>query len=118
MTVKVLIKWKPGDAVNARAAAAALAENRFHQRLPVKYRFSIYAGNPASGQRLIPARSINMSKSGALLETEEPIPVGSVVYVKARDLALMGSASVRHCNAKGSKFRIGLHFPSPLTRCL
>jgi len=44
--------------------------------------------------------------------------VGTLVYVKARDLALMGSATVRHCNAKGSKFRLGLHFPSPLTRCL
>jgi hypothetical protein len=118
MTLKVLIKWKPGDAVKARAAAAAFSEHRFHQRLPVKYKFSIYASDPTAGQRYILARGINMSKSGALVETEEPIRVGSLVYVKARDLALMGSASVRHCNAKGSKFRIGLHFPSPLTRCL
>src|SRR5690349_20543143 len=103
MTVKVLIKWKPGDAVKARAAAAAYSENRFHQRLPVKHRFSIYAPDAEAGQRYIPARGINMSKSGALVETEEPIRVGTLVYLKARDLALMGSSSVRHCTAKGSK---------------
>ena len=118
MTLKVLIRWKPGDAVKARAAAAAFSENRFHQRLPVKYKFSIYASDTQSGQRHLMARGINMSKSGALVETEVPIRVGTLVYLKARDLALMGSATVRHCNAKGSKFRIGLHFPSPLTRCL
>ncbi len=118
MTVKVLIKWKPADAVKARAAAAASSENRFHQRLPVKYRFSIYASDTESGQRHLMARGINMSKSGALVETEEPLRVGTLVYIKTRDLALMGSATVRHCTAKGSKFRVGLYFPSPLTRSL
>jgi len=118
MTMRVLIKWKPGDAVKARAAAVAFSEHRFHQRLPVKCKFSIYAADAQSGQRYIPARGINMSKSGALVETEEPIGVGTLVYVKARDLALMGSATVRHCTVKGSKFRLGLHFPSPLTRSL
>jgi len=38
--------------------------------------------------------------------------------VKANGLGLMGSATVRHCTASGSKFRIGLHFPNPLIRSL
>jgi hypothetical protein len=64
------------------------------------------------------ARGINMSKAGALIETEEPIPVGSEVYILARELSLVGNATVRHCTRKGLKFRIGLHFPDPLTRCM
>jgi hypothetical protein len=64
------------------------------------------------------ARGINMSKGGALVEAPEPITVGTVVYLKAPELGLICEATVRHCAAKGSKFRIGLHFPSPLAHCL
>jgi len=59
-----------------------------------------------------------MSKSGALVESTEPIQPKTSVYVKANGLGLMGSATVRHCTASCSKFRIGLHFPNPLIRSL
>jgi len=55
-----------------------------------------------------------MSKAGALIEAPQPIRVGTVVYLKAPELGLAGEATVRHCTVKGSKFRIGLHFPNPL----
>ena len=74
--------------------------------------------DPNSGQRCIPVRGINMSKGGALVESEEPISVSSQVYIRSNQLGLMGTASVRHCNQKGSKFRIGLHFPNQLMRSL
>lgn len=63
------------------------------------------------------ARGINMSKAGALIEAPHPIRVGTVVYLRAPELGLMGEATVRHCTVKGSKFRIGLHFPTPLECC-
>ena len=92
-------------------------ENRFHARLPIKNRFSIYYDN-AGMQQYVRARGINLSGSGALVETDQPMSVGSIVYIRANDLGLMGTASVRHCTLKGSKFRVGLYFPKPLTRCL
>jgi hypothetical protein len=128
MTVRVVIKWKPEApppvvAAAAKASAAADAKTqpqiqRSHARVPVNYRFSIYANQPEAKQRSMTARGINMSKAGALVEAPYPISVGTVVYLKAPELGLMGEARVRHCTAKGSKFRIGLHFPDPLARCL
>ena len=116
----MVIKWKPEGpppCAVPQVAKAPRSEQRFHDRLPVKYRFSIYS-NEKGGQHCISARGINMSRSGALVETEEPIGIGSMIYIQTPELGLMGSASVRHCTAKGSKFRIGLHFPSPLMRRL
>ena len=131
MTVRVVIKWKPEApppvvAAAAKASASADAKaaqsqpqiQRSHARVPVNYRFSIYANQPEAKQRSMTARGINMSKAGALVEAPYPISVGTVVYLKAPELGLMGEARVRHCTAKGSKFRIGLHFPDPLARCL
>jgi hypothetical protein len=129
MTVRVVIKWRPEvppPVVAAAANAFATAKvgqpqpqiQRSHARVPVNYRFSIYANQPAAKDRSMTARGINMSKAGALVEAPYPISVGTVVYLKAPELGLMGEARVRHCTAKGSKFRIGLHFPDPLTRCL
>jgi hypothetical protein len=130
MTVRVVIKWKPeapppvvAAAAKAFAAADAKAQpqpqiQRSHARVPVNYRFSIYANQPEAKQRSMTARGINMSKAGALVEAPYPISVGTVVYLKAPELGLMGEARVRHCTAKGSKFRIGLHFPDPLASCL
>lgn len=122
MRVRVILQLNPPNPATVAAAATATAtapatrgEHRSTKRLPVDYRFSIFS-NDASGQRYIPARGINMSRSGALVETEEPVVIGSVVSVKVNKLGLMGNASVRHCTVKGGRFRIGLHFPSPLAQ--
>ena len=116
MRVRLLLKLKP-DAPPPVPAGPPRTNNRFHDRLPVKCRFSIYAEDQA-GQRCIVGRGINMTTSGALIEAAEPIRPKTAVYVKANGLGLMGSATVRHCTASGSKFRIGLHFPNPLIRSL
>jgi PilZ domain len=116
MRVRLLIKLKP-DTPPPVPARLPRANHRFHDRLPVKCRFSIYTGDQ-TGQRCIVGRSINMSTSGALVEAPEPIRPKTLVYVNANGLGLMGSATVRHCTASGSKFRIGLHFPNPLIRSL
>ena len=131
MTVRLVLKWKPeapppvvaAARVASAAADATMAHpqariQRSHARLPVNYRFSIYANHSEAKQRSMVARGINMSKAGALVEASQPISVGTVVYLKAPELGLMGEATVRHCTVKGSKFRIGLHFPDPLARCL
>ena len=116
MRVRLVIKLKP-EMPPPAPPSPARANNRFHDRLPVKCRFSIYADDQ-TGQRCIVGRGINMTTSGALVEAAEPIRPKTLVYVKADGLGLMGSATVRHCTQNGSKFRIGLHFPNPLIRSL
>lgn len=116
MRVRLFVKLKT-DTPPPVPARPPRANNRFHDRLPVKCRFSIYSDDH-KGQRCIVGRGINMSNSGALVETTEPIRPKTLVYVKADGLGLMGSATVRHCTPNGSKFRIGLHFPNPLIRSL
>ena len=126
MTVRLVIKWKPEGPppVSIPVSAAPVNRNqervdhRYHKRLPVKYQLSVFAEDQQAGQLSLPARGINMSRSGVLIETEEPLPIGSMVYIKVKELGLMGMATVRHCTPKGSKFRVGLHFPNPLTRSL
>jgi|SRR5579871_189827 len=120
MRVRVILQLNPPNPVTVSAAAAAVApsrrgEHRSAKRLPVDYRFSLFS-NGHGGQKYIPARGINMSRSGALVEAEEPVNIGAVVDVKVNKLGLTGSASVRHCTVKGGRFRIGLHFPSPLAQ--
>jgi hypothetical protein len=90
---------------------AQTVENRFHVRLPIKNRLSIYYDN-AGIQQYVRARGINLSGSGALVEIDQPMSVGSTVYIRANDFDLMGTASVRHCILKGSKFRVCI-FRSP-----
>ena len=117
MTVRLVIQWKPAEAPPVSAGKTP-SEQRIHQRLPVNYKFSIYSDHAQAGYRSVVARGINMSRSGALVEVAEPLGVGTVVYIKTTELGLMGSATVRHCTPKGSKFRVGLYFPSPLIRSL
>ncbi|SRR5579864_5022948 len=120
MRVRVILQLNPPNPATVAAAAAATTpatkgEHRSAKRLPVDYRFSIFSSGGA-GQRYIPARGINMSRSGALVETEEPVSIGTVVSIKVNKLGLMGSASVRHCTEKAGRYRVGLHFPSPLAQ--
>ena len=131
MRVRLVIKWKlegpppasipiGGGPVSAAPVnrSEELVDHRYHKRLPVKYRFSVYSEDQQAGQLSLAARGINMSRSGVLIETEEPLPIGSMVYIKVKELGLVGMATVRHCTPKGMKFRIGLHFSNPLTRSL
>jgi hypothetical protein len=117
MRVRLILQLNPTSppAVVADAIGVRRAEHRSAKRLPVDYRFSIYS-KEQTGQRYIPARGVNMSRSGALVESEEPVSIGSTVAVKINKLGLMGSASVRHCTIKRGRFRIGLHFANPLTQ--
>lgn len=53
---------------------------------------------------------MNLSSSGLKVKLDTQIPTRTVVTVKAKELALHGSASVRSCTRVGVKFEIGLEF--------
>lgn len=63
------------------------------------------------------ARGVNFSENGAMVITNRPLPVKSLVRVYLKSLRLMGYARVRHCSARGLwKHTVGLEFGGPLMR--
>jgi len=67
-------------------------------------------------QQRFRARAVDVSKTGILVQTEEPVPEGSIVFLQTASFTALGKASVRHCTQKGMKYRIGLYLPDPLPR--
>jgi hypothetical protein len=57
----------------------------------------------------------NISGGGALVLSYRPLPVGSFVRIRDRNLFfLTGSASVRHCTRRGFVYFVGLKFDSEI----
>ncbi len=64
-------------------------------------------------QRKIPARAVNLSGSGATVESLFPVAVGSALQIRSRMAILAGVAHVRYCRRRGLVYRIGLEFNRP-----
>jgi hypothetical protein len=69
------------------------------------------------GNQVLPARAIDISGFGMLVEAERAITPGTVISVQMNSM-MLGRACVRHCTPKGMKYRIGLHMPDRMIRNL
>jgi c-di-GMP-binding flagellar brake protein YcgR len=67
-------------------------------------------------QQRLRARAVDVSKTGILVQAEEPVQQGAIVFLQTASFTALGKASVRHCTQKGMKYRIGLYLPDPLPR--
>jgi len=63
--------------------------------------------------RKFPARAINLSGSGATIESLLPVAVNSNVQVRSHIGVLAGEAHVRYCRRRGLVYRIGVEFSRP-----
>jgi hypothetical protein len=61
-------------------------------------------------ERFATARSIDICESGIRIQVPEALPERSFVRLRADRIGLAGSASVRSCVRKGTKFLVGLEF--------
>jgi hypothetical protein len=61
-------------------------------------------------ERFATASSIDICESGIRIQVPEALPERSYVRLRADRIALAGSASVRTCIKKGTKFLVGLEF--------
>jgi PilZ domain len=66
-------------------------------------------------ERFATARSIDICESGIRIQVPEALPERSYVRLRADRINLAGSASVRSCVKKGTKFVVGLEFSGGLT---
>ena len=88
---------------------------RLDGRLPMRYRVTLTFQDPKGRSRSVTAKAIDMSGAGTLMETSNPIDVGTLVYVRCSENSLIaGGAYVRHCTRRGWKYRIGLEFHTPV----
>ena len=112
--MKVVLKWsKPSP---PKRTGQSRVEMRNCRRLKIKSTVTLSWLDLSGYTWTVRARSVDMSKSGARLESPEPLPPGSIAFVRVQDLKLMGDATVRYCVKRGLQYAIGLQFRSPLTR--
>jgi hypothetical protein len=90
----------------------ARIEMRRHARQPLHCEISITWKDRAGNTRTLQARGVDVSESGARIETTEPVEPQSRVYLRAEQYGLTGSVVVRHCARQGSKYILGLEFDS------
>jgi hypothetical protein len=61
-------------------------------------------------ERFATACSVDICESGIRIQVPEALAERSFVRLRADGIALAGSASVRSCIKKGTKFMVGLEF--------
>ncbi len=120
--LKPLLSWSSGSPrqsgpTSKTAPSGEKPDSRFHGRFKIKSRVTLSWQDAEGRTCTIPARAVDMSRLGARVDSSEPMAPGSFAFVQAPELNLMGGAIVRHCVLKGLKYRIGLEFRNPLTKC-
>ncbi len=58
--------------------------------------------------RFVRARGVDLSESGARIEADEPLEVGSHLFVNVMEYGVGATACVCHCTRRGAKFLVGL----------
>jgi PilZ domain len=93
---------------------AARSNKRRHPRVTTNVRITIYLENGRGSRRSIEVRAIDASRTGILVQSDHPIPTGTVAFLQAATLMLSGKATVRYCRQQGLGYRIGMHLPDAL----
>ncbi len=60
--------------------------------------------------RRVRARCVDLSASGARVETAEALELRSMVLMTSDQFGRMGNATVRYCRREGLKYIVGLEF--------
>jgi hypothetical protein len=89
----------------------ALREERYEVDFPVFLSWQV--GNAV--QR-VTARCVNLSPSGAKLETRDRLQPRTNVLVHSEQFGRMGTASIRYCTRQAMKYEVGLQFATPFAR--
>ncbi|HUJ24021.1 MAG TPA: DnaJ domain-containing protein [Bryobacteraceae bacterium] len=61
-------------------------------------------------KRVLIVHAIDLSNSGIRVESSEPLPPHTNVFVRAERYGITGSTVVRHCSRRGAKYVVGLEF--------
>jgi hypothetical protein len=61
----------------------------------------------------VTGRCVDLSPSGAQVETKDPIEPRTGVLVESQQFGRMGMASIRYCSRVGLRYELGLQFNTP-----
>ena len=90
-------------------------ENRCQSRIPTGCKIMISWQDHRGRRQAAKARVLDMNGTGALVRTGKSLIPGSYVWVRAKELGLMGSALVRYCETGLLYYKVGLQFSGSLT---
>lgn len=93
-------------------AAAKPESRRKEERRAFDGVVTLSSTGEGAEQKFIRGKAVDFSKSGARVQTPEPLEVGSQVYLRADSFGLMGMAKVRYCQQKANIYVIGLELES------
>ena len=83
---------------------------RAYVRYPMPGSVAISWQDGQGSFQVLQARGVDISESGAQIESISPIQLGNTVMLRSERCNLSAAASVRYCRARGSSFRMGLEF--------
>ena len=87
--------------------------NRGEDRRDVDFQVFLSWEAKNGGVQRVAARCLNLSPSGAKLETKDPVEVRAGVLIHSGRFGRMGMASIRYCVRDGMKYEVGLEFSAP-----
>jgi hypothetical protein len=85
-------------------------EMRRQERAEVVVEVDVMWTDRQGHERFATARAIDICESGIRMQVPEALPERSFVRLRADKIGLAGTASVRSCIKKGTKFLVGLEF--------
>jgi hypothetical protein len=68
----------------------------------------------SGGMQRVTARCVDLSPSGARLETKDRLAIRENVLVHSEKFGRMGLASIRYCVREGMKYSVGMQFSAIL----
>jgi len=89
-------------------------ELRRHTRAEASSPVQLVWKDRGGQDRYVSGRSLDISPSGMRIEISQPIEKQTYVTLQCAPLALHGTASVRTCARKGTKYVVGLEFSGGL----
>jgi hypothetical protein len=84
-------------------------ENRRHPRISYAGAVCISWQDERGLSKFTKAKCLDLSQEGLRIEMTEPIPVLSTLLLRAEQINLSGSASVRYRASRGRKYVLGLN---------
>ena len=79
-------------------------------RYPVDFQVFLSWQMKNGGIQRVPGRCVNLSPSGAKLETRDRLDLRSTILLHSEEFGRMGTATIRYCNRKAMKYEVGLEF--------
>jgi hypothetical protein len=91
-------------------------ERRGFPRPKLGFRATLKLQKPDGTPLTLQVRGYDMTRLGAKVISNHPLPPGAVVFIDLPAYHLMGVGHILHCTAHGIRFRIGMEFRNALMR--